>query len=175
MHSFKATPMKRADIRLLALNLRQQLGLANDLYFPILEFVEHVLPMMDKNYCFQVVEEDEIGSSHGLTERDGEMTTIKIRDYVYDRAYDGEGRDRGTVAHEAGHYLMHAKSPTLHRHFGGELRSFEDPEWQAKCFHGELLVPRHLVMGLSVSDIVTRCGVSPIAAEYQLKLYQDGK
>lgn len=175
MHSFKATPLSRPDIRLLALNLRQQLGLANDLRFPILEFVEQVLPMMDKDYCFQVMEEDELGTSHGLTERDGNMTTIKIRSDVYDRAYAGEGRDRGTVAHEAGHYLMHAKSPTLHRHFGGTLRSYEDPEWQAKCFQGELLVPKHLAEGKSVAEIVKRCGVSSIAAEYQLKLYRDGK
>lgn len=175
MHSFKAAPMSRADIRQLALDLRKKLGLTDLLWFPVLEFVEQVLPKIDKNYCFQVVEESELGSSHGLTERDGEMTTIKIRADIYERAYAGEGRDRGTVAHEGGHYLMHARSPALHRHFGGELRSFEDPEWQAKCFQGELLVPKHLVRGMSATAVAENCGVSVVAAEYQLQLYRNGK
>jgi len=175
MHSFKAPPMKRADVRQLALKLRRELGMADRLWFPILEFAELALPQMDKNYSFEVVESSELGSSHGLTERIDNQITIKIRDDIYDRAYRDEGRDRGTVAHEVGHYLMHAKSPALHRHFGNSLRSFEDPEWQAKCFQGELLVPKHLVMHMSVSDVERLCGVSRDAAEYQLQLYRAGK
>ena len=175
MHQFKALPMKRTEIRQLALNLRKQLGLANNLWFPVLEFVELALPKMDSNYNFQVVEMAELGSSHGLTERIGDEITIKIREDIYERACADEGRDRGTVAHEGGHYLMHARCPALHRHFGGEILSYEDPEWQAKCFQGELLVPKHLVEGMSVHDIEKHCGVSNDAARYQLQLYASGK
>lgn len=175
MHNFKALPMRRIEIRDLAFDLRRQLGAANCLWFPILEVVEQVFPRMDPDYFFQVVEQAELGSSHGLTEREGDSVTIKIRDDIYERAYREEGRDRGTVAHEAGHYLMHAKCPSLHRHFGGELKSFEDPEWQAKCFQGELLIPRELVRGMAAHQIVEQCGVSLDAAQYQLRLYSSGK
>jgi len=175
MHNFKAIPLTRAEIRQLTVDLRRQLGAAHCLWFPILEFVEQVLPTMDSNYCFQVLEEEELGSSHGMTVIDGNNVAIQIRSDVYDRAYWDEGRDRGTVAHELGHYLMHAKTPGLHRHFGGKLRTFEDPEWQAKCFQGELLVPRELVSGMSVAQVASDCGVSLDAARYQLGLYAAGK
>lgn len=175
MHNFKASPMKRADIRHMAHELRRNLGIANQLWFPVLEFVEHALPNIDKKYAFLVAEHHELGSSHGLTIRDGDDVAIMIREDIYYRAYDDEGRDRGTVAHEAGHYLMHARSTALHRTFSEKLKPYEDPEWQAKCFQGELLVPRHLVMGMSASDVARQCGVSMDAAEYQLKLYGEGK
>lgn len=175
MHSFKATPMKRSAIRELALDLRRTFGFEQDLRFPILEVAELLLPQLDRHYSFEVAEADVLGSSHGLTEREGDHVTIKIRDDVYELAYQGAGRDRGTVAHEIGHYLMHARSTTLHRHFGGKLDTCEDPEWQAKCFQGELLVPKHLVHGMNAMTAAEVCGVSVCAAEYQLKLYESGK
>lgn len=175
MHSFIATPMNRAEIRNLALQVRSNFGFASTLRFPIMEFVELALPQFDKNYSFEVVERRELGQSHGLTVREGDHVTIKIREDVYDLACGDAGRDRGTVAHEVGHYLMHARSPSLHRHFGGEIRTFEDPEWQAKCFQGELLVPKHLVHGMSAIAVAAACGVSVQAAEYQLKLYSNGR
>jgi hypothetical protein len=175
MHNFRATPQSRTDIRATAMQLRQSLGLAHQLWFPALEVVELVMPKLDKEYFFQVATHDELGSSHGLTIRDGDEVSIMLREDIYERAYAHEGRDRGTVAHELGHYLMHARSPALHRNFGGPLKSFEDPEWQAKCFQGELLVPRHLVTGMSAYDVARQCGVSMDAAAYQLKLYAAGK
>lgn len=175
MHNFIATPMNRAEIRSLAFQVRSNFGFGKTLRFPILEFVELALPQIDKNYAFEVADFRELGQSHGLTEREGDFVTIKIREDVYDLAYDEAGRDRGTVAHELGHYLMHARSPTLHRHFGGEVRTFEDPEWQAKCFQSELLVPKHLVLGMSAEEAASACGVSLQAAEYQMKLYSSGK
>lgn len=175
MHNFIATPMNRAEIRSLALQVREKFGFGKTLRFPIMEYVELALPQLDKDYFFRVVEHHELGRSHGLTERKGDHVTIKIREDVYYLACDDAGRDRGTVAHELGHYYMHARSSSLHRHFGGEIRTCEDPEWQAKCFQGELLIPKHLVRSMSASDVAVACGVSVQAAEYQLKLYANGK
>lgn len=175
MHSFKAPPLKRVEIRQIAIDLRHQFGLANQLWFPVLEFAELVLPTMDSSYTFVVADKEELGTSHGLTELIGDQIVISIREDIYERAYNDEGRDRGTVAHEIGHYLMHAKCPALHRHFGAELMPFEDPEWQAKCFQGELLVPKHLVKGMNATDVSRLCGVSLDAAMYQLNLYNSGK
>lgn len=175
MHNFIATPMNRSEIRSLALQIRSNFGFGNSLRFPIMEFAELALPQLDKHYSFEVVEMRELGQSHGLTERQGDHVTIKIREDVYDLACADAGRDRGTVAHEVGHYFMHARSPSLHRHFGGAVRTFEDPEWQAKCFQGELLVPKHLVHGMSAVEAAEICGVSVQAAEYQLRLYSSGK
>lgn len=175
MHSMKVAALKRVEIRKFATDLRRELGLEGNLWFPIMEYVELMIPRLDEQYYFRVADLSELGSSHGLTYRDDEGVFIAIREDVYDRACREEGRDRGTVAHEAGHYHLHVRAPVFARSFGGEIRTCEDPEWQAKCFQGELLVPRMLVKGMAVWDVAEKCGVSYDAAEYQLKLYASGK
>ena len=49
------------------------------------------------------------------------------------------------------------------------LKAYEDPEWQADVFAGELLIAEHLVRDMSVKEIETRCGASHKAAECQYK------
>lgn len=171
MHNFRAKPLKRVDIRSLSNALRNMIDMSNTPFFPIVHFAELVIPQLDKNYCFAVKDIREMGENHGLTEREGDIVTISIRSDIYDRAYAGEGRDRGTVAHEVGHYFLHARSTLLQKH-SGKLLTYEDPEWQAKCFQGELLIPRHLVAGLSAEEVAKVCGVSVEAAAYQLRQYR---
>ena len=63
----------------------------------------------------------------------------------------------------------------MERNFeGGKIRSFEDPEWQAKCFAGELLIPAHLVGDLTPEEISEKCGVSYDAAVVQYKSMRKG-
>lgn len=50
---------------------------------------------------------------------------------------------------------------------GAKVEAFRDPEWQADAFGGELLVPYHLVKGLSQSEIMEECKVSASAAKLQ--------
>jgi len=175
MHNVVVAPLKREHIRAFALKIRKALGIENDMWFPVMEVVEMILPTLDKDYSFHVREKDELGSNHGLTVRDGDAVSILIRDDIYARAQAGEGRDRGTVAHEIGHYSLHIKNQCFPRNFGQQVRTIEDPEWQAKCFQGELLVPKHLVHGMTAYQVAERCGVSFDAAEYQLRLYMQGK
>ena len=48
-----------------------------------------------------------IGMFIGWGCRDATENCIKIREDVYERAIKGYGRDRFTLAHELGHFLMH--------------------------------------------------------------------
>lgn len=50
-----------------------------------------------------------------------------------------------------------------------KLKPYEDPEWQADAFAGELLAPSYLVKGLSEYEIQIKCGVSSAAARCQLR------
>jgi Zn-dependent peptidase ImmA (M78 family) len=97
---------------------------------------------------------------------------IRIREDVYHGAIRGVGRDRMTMAHEAGHYiLLVAKGLKLFRSFEGiEVEAFRDPEWQAKAFAGELLCPFHLIRGMAAPQIALACGVSDKAAQYHFEL-----
>ena len=78
------------------------------------------------------------------------------------------GRDRMTIAHELLHLILHQPSSlTLYRR-NEEIPIYKNPEWQAECFAGELLMPYERIKNMSESEIVDKCKVSQIAAHYQL-------
>ena len=169
MKCYKANPISRADIRRFVYSLKKKVGLEKVFYFPILPFTENVLPILIPDFQFQVVSVFEMGGKHGETFPS--KNVIRIREDVYDRAAAGEGRDRLTVAHEVGHLLLHDNDMiALCRLDPAEkLKPYEDPEWQADAFAGELLASSYLIKGLSEFEIQTKCGVSSAAARCQLR------
>ena len=140
----------------------------DELYFPILSFVENILPILVPDFQFEVVPESEMGNKHGETYPSKNL--IRIREDIYLRAAAGEGRDRLTVAHEVGHLFLHEDDAiALCRLEPGEkLKPYEDPEWQADAFGGELLASSYLIVGMSQSEVERKCGVSSAAARVQL-------
>ena len=73
-----------------------------------------------------------------------------------------------TIAHEIGHFVTLCFCGfKLQRSFGNKADIYQDPEWQAKCFAGELMVPHHLTLNMSPKEISEKCGVSLYAAKYQ--------
>jgi hypothetical protein len=157
----------RKDIRDLANLIREIFHLEDKLYIPILELLEVFREVFD-DFNYEIVEDSEFPNNvHADTDiRTGH---VRIRESIYDSAYRGEGRDRMTIAHEIGHYLMlHYFGFRLERNYSHEeVPCYKDPEWQAKCFAGELLISEHLMKGYTVEDIVQKCGVSYSAAEVQ--------
>lgn len=168
MNCYKADPISREDIRRFIRQLKRKVGLEYDLYFPILPFVENVLPLIVQDFQFEIVPESEMGGMHGETFPSKNL--IRIREDVYIRAVRGEGRDRLTIAHEVGHLFMHEDdSIALCRLAPDEhLKCFEDPEWQADAFGGELLASSYLIQGMTADEIQIKCGVSSAAAHIQL-------
>ncbi len=166
----KAKPMSRKGIRNIANIVRKWEKCENTFYFDILHFMEITLPKIVPEYTFIVASMEEMGGAHGLTYPD--KAIVKIREDVYDRAVDGSGRDRLTIAHELFHLLMHEDSNIIFARGGGDsnIKKYEDPEWQADAFGGELLIPHGLVKGMSATEISHRCGVSLAAANYQMKV-----
>jgi hypothetical protein len=159
----------RADLRKLARILRDHLHLSDVLYFPIVELLD-VLTELFGDFNYEVVEDSAMPKKvHADTDiRTGH---IRIKESVYEGACKGEGRDRMTIAHEIGHYFTLCFCGfRLERNFSGsKIPAFRDPEWQAKCFAGELMVPAHLVKGMNEYEIANQCGVSYDAACVQYK------
>lgn len=93
---------------------------------------------------------------------------IRIKESVYDGAINGNGRDRMTIAHEIGHYLtLCFYGFKFQRNFKKEkIPAYKSPEWQAKCFAGELLVDYELMKNKTIAEIEELCGVSHAAAQY---------
>ncbi|MCD7722658.1 MAG: ImmA/IrrE family metallo-endopeptidase [Clostridiales bacterium] len=169
MSKYMVEAKSRSDLRNLARALRKQLQLDDELYFPIVELLD-VMTELFEDFNYEIVNDKDMRKNvHADTDiRTGH---IRIKESVYEGACNGEGRDRMTIAHEIGHYFTLCFCGfKLERNFGNnEIPAFRDPEWQAKCFAGELMVPAHLVKEMSKAKIAKQCGVSYDAACVQYK------
>lgn len=144
-------------------------------YLNVLHLAENILPKHLDEYIFSVVDDEELGYG-----QEGETTRgyphIAIARSVYDGAYDGNARDRYTIAHELGHLILHshlglarAKRPAE----GQKVRPFESAEWQAETFGGALLMPIDHFRGCrNDEEVQLMFGVSAKAAQAQRRAYQ---
>ena len=168
-NNYRANPISRSAIQDYVHKLKKATGFENDLYFPVIEFMELVLPSINPGFSYEYVTITEMGNLHGETFPSKNI--IRIREDVYERAINGEGRDRMTIAHEIGHLLLHEDNEiSLCRADSYQkMKPYEDPEWQADCFGGELLATSYLIKGMSPFEVAKKCVVSLQAAEVQLK------
>lgn len=164
-----AQPLSRQAIRRMAYFIRRVAKQENDLYFDIVKFLDVTLPKIDSEFSLIVEEKSILGECHGLTFPD--RNEIHIRADVYQRACDGNGRDRLTMAHELFHLLQHSRENISYARINDDstVETFRDPEWQAMAFGGELLVPWHLTQGMGEAEISNKCGVSLAAARTQVR------
>ncbi len=157
----------RKQLRQLAGDLRRYLGIENALWVPIVELLDVLSEVLD-DFSYEIVSDDILPKDiHAETDiRTGHIT---IRESVYERACDGEGRDRMTIAHEIGHFVTLCLCGfKLQRNFSRKVvKPFNDPEWHAKCFAGEFMIAYDLTEGMTPMQIAEVCGVSYDAAEYQ--------
>lgn len=162
-------PMSRKAIRRLTRELREIIGLEKEPYFPIVKFIEWVMAHPESNFNFEVVPESHMQDTYGLTNT--VSNAMLIREDVYIGAANGNPRDRFTLCHELGHYLLH--QPERCSYARGEIPAYRKPEWQANTFAGELMAPYDLVAGMSIEEIMEACGMSREAATIQWKFIND--
>lgn len=171
----RAEPVNRWQLRDLARQVREILGITDMLYFPVMPFLERVMPQLFEGFYYEVVLEDEFPiKKHADT--DVANRCIRIREDIYYRAVDGHGRDRMTVMHEIAHYiLLVVCGVKFDRAFGDEpVVTYMDPEWQAAALAGEIICPAHLIRSLSADQVARECGVSLPAARYNLSKCNGG-
>lgn len=164
-------PRSISNIRQYASIIRDALDLNNSetKYFPIVEFLEFIMPKIDRNFYLNIIPKKDMKGIHGLTyPEDG---CINIREDIYEGACNGNGRDRFTLAHELGHYLLHNKDNVNLARRDSEIPSkiYENSEWQADTFAAELLMPYNLIDTDNVYDIAEEYGVSISAASIRAK------
>ncbi|MGN0405350.1 MAG: ImmA/IrrE family metallo-endopeptidase [Bariatricus sp.] len=163
-----ATGMSRKTIREIAGIVRKSCGCDDKPYFPIAQFIEFVLGNPDNpEFNYEIVDPNEMEDMYGNTNTG--TNTMRIRSDVYERAVKGVPRDRFTLCHELGHYLLHR--PEMMSYARGEVPRYCNPEWQANTFAGELMAPYNLTKNMSVDEIMKRCGMSRQAATIQYGEY----
>lgn len=163
MSNLIVAPMSKASIVKMVQNIKEIIGAKEDLFFPVTHFLENVLPIIDNEFKYEYVDKKEMpnGTYAFYNPKTNKMT---IREDVYERACNGVGRDRFTIAHEIGHYFLHADEVVVARNEDSVYKAYTDPEWQANKFAAELLIPSDSTRYMSVQDIAEKCGVSLQAA-----------
>jgi len=165
--NIRATALSRVSIRELTTEVRKICGLQEQLYFPIVEFIEWVLGDPNNDFDYEIVPISEMKDTYGTTNTASNI--MRIREDVYEGAVKGNARDRFTLCHELGHFLLH--QPKLISYARGNVPVYCQPEWQANTFAAELMAPYHLVKNMSANEIAQKCGMSLTAANIQYKTY----
>ena len=158
-------PLSRKTIRREADAIRESIGWTKP-YFPIVGYLEHVLPRLLDDFALDVMEIPDLGADHARTYPSERL--IQVRLDVYEGACRGKGRDRLTLAHELGHLVLHQRIALTRSVRDDSIPAYSSSEWQASCFGGELLMPADHVRSCgSVREIATTCVVSVDAATTQ--------
>lgn len=157
------TALSRVKIRNLTREIREMFGLQEVYYFPIVHYIEWVLGNPDNDFSYDIVPIDEMKDTYGTTNT--ESNIMKIRQDVYEGAIAGNPRDRFTLCHELGHFLLHR--PQFISFARGSVPKYCQPEWQANTFAAELMAPYDLTKDMSPEEISKKCGMSMAAANIQ--------
>lgn len=166
-HSAIAEPTSRKALRDFACMIRSKCNIRG-LFFPVMEFLEYVLPELDKEFSLVILSDSEMQDCYGQSCR--EEHAIYLREDVYNRACEGIGRDRFTVAHEISHYLLHHQGSVRFARRQTDVPAYMNPEWQANTLAAELLMPYEGIRGMTIDDVARECKVSYQAAAIQLGL-----
>ena len=144
-----ALPRDRNSIRRSTYLLRQKLGLKDTPYFPIVEFLENVLPEIDPTFHIEILEDLELPGVQA--EYVPSLNVVRIKNSVYEAAVSGYWWARSTLAHELGHYYFHDEKSVRYAKLDPckKVPPDFDPERQANVFAAELLAPIDLIGGFS--------------------------
>ena len=170
MFKYKAEPISNDDIIDITGQLRKVLRCSPTAPLNIVAILEYAMPEIYPEFNFVIKEQNEMRlDKHAYT--DPETNEIVIREDIYERARNGEGRDRFTIAHEIGHYILHnTRLLKLTRVYQNEkIKPYEDVEWQADAFAGELLCPMIAIIDMDAETASKYYGVSLQAAKAQKK------
>lgn len=162
-----AEALSRSQIRMLVKELRKVIGCDKVAYFPIIQFIEWILANPEYGMDFEVVDLEEMQDTYGTTNTG--KNVMRIRSDVYDGVVKGRPRDRFTLCHELGHYILH--QPEFMSYARGDIPRYCQSEWQANTFAGELMAPYDIVKDMSIEEIVEKCGMSRQAATIQYNEY----
>jgi transcriptional regulator with XRE-family HTH domain len=142
----------------------------DEVFFPVMDVLEFRLPAVEEGFYLDVCSHSEMGSEEGLVIAGSNC--IKLRQDVYEGAWQDVGRHRFTACHELCHYILH-RQVAFPRIRDDSHPVYRDAEWQADTFAGGLLVSRrHLAALRTAENAAAKCGMTPMAANVMWSKYQ---
>lgn len=135
----KTNPLSVKDISNIAASIREQYGIASDKAFPILEILKQLF--YDNYLSIQLLtDDDSYLDKNTPAVYNANDNFIYLKESVIEEVESGNFRSNFTLAHEFFHYLQHQVLGFKFEEVK-DRKTYEDPEWQANCFAGELLLP----------------------------------
>lgn len=167
----KTNPLSVFKIEKIAVSVREEFDISQTSCFPILEVIEF---LFEKGLLgLQFLEDsDPILEVNTPAKYNANDNFIYVKESVLDELEKGEYRANFTLCHEFFHYLQ---CQVLNFTFK-EVEfcpQYEDAEWQANEFAGQLLIPTALITGeCDLQKIASLCKVSEYCAVTR-KLYYE--
>lgn len=103
MKNYVAQGVSRKQIKAFTKYIRKLCGMSNCVYFPVIKFFELILPTLVEDFTYEIVEYSQKPDKEGETTPS--QNIIRIREDVYEKTVQGDGRARFTILHEIGHLL----------------------------------------------------------------------
>ncbi|MFA6667364.1 MAG: ImmA/IrrE family metallo-endopeptidase [Bacilli bacterium] len=167
MHYFSCAPTNKFQLKKYATNIRSMFK-CDKLKFPIID----VLDMMQDNeeflgFEYEIMDDnDPVFMDGELAKYDFSSNTMFIKESQFNGACDDDPRCRFTLTHELSHFFLMEVTGRHPIDTEEKPMAYQDPEWQANCLAGYLLVPPEETKGMSVEEIEKECVVSPECATY---------
>ena len=172
MYSYIVEPLSRIYIRQIVRRFKSILGVKYGSYINVVALLD-ILSKKIEGFSYQVVPDKELPKKVFAT-TNIQLGIIKIKQQIFDNACDGDGFARFCIAHEIGHYILLklcgfqlAKTNSKYK-----IPKYMDPEWQAECFAGELLMGYDAVKNFTIQELVSKCCVTTKAANYQYNMFR---
>lgn len=148
--------------------LRKKFGLEHLKLFPIMQFLELIMPQIDPLFQVIPVEDSELRGC--AAETIPSLHMIKVKQSIYDAACAGNAWARLVMAHELGHYMCHGDEAPSYAHPapGEKIPDEINSERQADIFAAELLAPVHLITEPSDYLVSKHYGVPRSVARIQM-------
>ena len=163
--TYKAEPLSRKTIREITKCLRNLCGVEEHQEFPVVRFMEFLLEKV--GYTYEICAEEELPRDYARTIPAEKI--LHVRQDVYIEAVNGNARHIFTIAHEIGHAILHDFETVSFARANEKIRIYENPEWQANTFAGELIAPADAISELSIEEIAERYNCSMQVALIQKK------
>lgn len=157
---FRVSARTEVEIRNSAEQVRKLFCSPNTKVFDVVRFIECRLPEAFESFQYEIVDPLEMPG------REAEMNPtefcIRIQESVYDRAMNGDGHCRFTLAHELGHFFLHRHQSLAFGHpaKNGNIPAYCHSEWQADVFARNLLAPWSMTRGMTAEVIEVQFAVS---------------
>lgn len=153
----KTNPLSVKNIKDIARIVREDNKISNDEAFPIFNYLEELFSKGDLS--IQILEDDDpYLDEQTIAVYNCFDNFIYIKDSAIKELEEGNPRNNFTLAHELFHY-MQANVLDFSFEEVEECKTYEDVDWQANEFAGELLVPDEALM-LEAEDISSIYNVS---------------